>query len=134
MTGPRRNVIPLHAPPRLGPWIEAVAGALPAPLLLLRPDRTLLYANAEGSSRLRRGDVLRLRGPRVVAADPAQEAAWCAACARAKQSRHAVRWRSMPGNEAAIVTVGGDDDRALLWVQLPGPGGPAGDRATSPTR
>lgn len=120
MTGPRRNVIPLHAPPRLLPWIEAVAGALPVPLLLVRPDRTLLYANAAGAARLRRGDMLRLRGPRVLAADPAREPAWCSACARAAGSRRPARWPAAAGDAAVIVTVKGDDDRALLWVQLPG--------------
>ena len=121
MTGRRRNVIPLHAPPGLLPWIEAVAGALPVPLLLLRPDRTPLYANPPGAAPLRPGDVLRLRGPRVQAADPAREAPWCAACARAAGSRRPARWpAATAGDEAVIVTVEGDDDRALLWVQLPG--------------
>lgn len=120
MTGLRRNVIPLHAPPRLLPWIVAVAGALPVPLLLLRADRTLLHANAAGAACLRRGDVLWLRGPRVLAADPAREAAWCSACTRAAGSRRPARWLAAAGDEAVIVTVEGDDDRALLWVQLPG--------------
>lgn len=119
MTGPRRNVIPLHASPRLLPWIEAVAGALPVPLLLLRHDRTLLYANPAGAARLRRGDLLRLRGPRVLAADRGREAAWCTACAHAARSRRTARWPAAAGDEAVIVTVEGDDDRALLWVQLP---------------
>ena len=82
-----------------------------------RDDRPGLAAALKA---LRRGDVLWLRGPRVLAADPAREAAWCSACTRAAGSRRPARWLAAAGDEAVIVTVEGDDDRALLWVQLPG--------------
>lgn len=132
MAQPRPAAIPLHAAPALGRWIVAAARALALPVLLLRANGVLWKANPAGAAALRRARTLALRGPRVVAADPAHEPAWLAACARAAQTRRAVRWAPHGGPPVSIAPVACGDGSVLLWIRLPDAGSVVAPAARGP--